>query len=249
MMNGTEPLSGLDNLIPPIRRMRDFHLYDFNGRRYLDLYLDGGRALLGHKPGRCVLMMKNAMEKGLSAPYPGVWNARLLKQLRSVYPFIYGCSLIYAGGSETFPQVRPFDNDGTISQLPESEAFELLLPLPGSGIARLICAAKPAVEKLPAAAPVPAWLVSGLARAAAELAAFRQKFDPDVWAAFDSPLWERRGPWLYSTLDSGRYKELFDAFLKCGILISPEPKIPSCAAYLFTSGEIKPIKEIEGAFC
>ena len=70
MMSGNK----LYNMMPEIRRARDYRLYDIHGRRYLDLCLDGGRALLGHKPGRVVLMMKNALEKGLSASYPVYTN-------------------------------------------------------------------------------------------------------------------------------------------------------------------------------
>lgn len=244
MMNGTDSLY---NKIPQIRRAREYHLYDFKGRRYLDCCLDSGRALLGHKPGRAVLMMKNSLEKGLTAPYPGVYSHRLLKQLQILYPWISCCAVVYSSGSAVadIPLFRPFEAEVPPRDVP----FELLLPLPGSGMLRVLCAAEGCVKALPNSDPVPQYLLSGLCRAAAELAAFSENVKPGVWAAFNSPLWTRTGPWLYAKTDAAGYAGLFAAFLARGILLSPYYEIPSCVPYQFTEGEIKPIKEIEGEFC
>ena len=38
--------------VPIIRRAREYHLYSVTGKRYLDLWQNGGQALLGHRPGR-----------------------------------------------------------------------------------------------------------------------------------------------------------------------------------------------------
>ena len=53
--------------LPPIRRARGYHLYDEAGKRYLDLSLAGGRALLGHRPERALLELKNLLSRGLAA--------------------------------------------------------------------------------------------------------------------------------------------------------------------------------------
>ncbi len=247
MMNGTE----LNKLIPQIRRARDYHLYDFNGRRYLDFNLDGGRALLGHKPGRTVLMMKNALEKGLLAPYPGVYGKRLLKQLRMLYPGIAGCSVVYSGRKSkpsdgtALNIYRPFEQINP----PEGELFILLLPLPGSGCFSLVCAPKTALRQLPESDPVPQYILSGMCRAAADLGAFYREADIKIWENFNSPLWNRNGPWLYPEVPADRYPALFSAFLDRGILLSADYSVPSCAPYLFNKGEIKPIKDIEKEFC
>ena len=247
MMNGNK----LYKSIPPIRRTRDYHLYDFRGRRYLDMFLDGGRALLGHKPGRTVLMMKNALEKGLSAAYPGIYPARLLKQLRLVYPQIEACSVVFAGrtydtGAGEPPVVfRPFESEA----LPEDGLFELLLPLPGSGPFTVLCSGRAYDGSLPVSDAVPPFILSGLCRAGAELAAFMDNADESVWKSFDSPLWTRRGPWLYPAVNEDLYPEVFKALLERGILISPDYKLPSCAPYRFTEGEIRPIKEVEKELC
>ena len=82
MTNGSNIPAGL----PPIKRCRDYHLYDYKGNRYLDLYLDGGRALMGHKPGKTMLPLKNSLEKGVWASYPSVYASRLDKILAKLFP-------------------------------------------------------------------------------------------------------------------------------------------------------------------
>ena len=241
MNNGINELSAQ---MPKVKRSRDFHLYDFDGRRYLDLCLDGGRAMLGHKAGKIVRDMKNGLEKGLAAGYPSVYPGRLLKQVKALHPGVSSISVVFAGSPGNFQVVRPFDG----AELP-GEVFELFLPMAGSSCLRILCAAAGAEEKLPRSDALPAYLLAGLCRAAAELASFDFSPAGRSWAAFDSPLWRREGPWLHSLVDGDAYPSLFKAFLDRGVVISPDAKSPSCAPSVFTQGEIKPIKDIEREFC
>ena len=82
--------------LPPIRRARGFRLYDTRGRRYLDLWRDGGGALLGHRAGRVTTLMKSVLSQGLAAGLPSVWEGRLLKMIRGMFP--------------SFPVVRLFSS-------------------------------------------------------------------------------------------------------------------------------------------
>ncbi len=253
-------MTGSDNLyneMPRIRRARDYRLYGFGGERYLDLCLDGGRALLGHKPGRAVLMMKNSLEKGLAASYPGIWEKRLLRQIQLVYPDIAGVSVVFYGraavsaGKDCLPVYRPFEQKIAPSKIIPDEPFELLVPLPGCGPFSVVCAAEAALKTLPGPDPVPQYMLAGLCRAAAELKAFAANSAAaaeDPWSAFESSLWSRKGPWLYPVVNPADYPLLFRRFLEKGILISPDYRIPSCAPAVFTAGEIQPIKIIEGEF-
>ena len=72
--------------LPAVRRARDFHLYTADGRRLLDLYLDGGAALFGHRPARLGRELKNVLERGLAGNLPSVHGARLLRALRRLLP-------------------------------------------------------------------------------------------------------------------------------------------------------------------
>ncbi|HVO39253.1 MAG TPA: hypothetical protein VMV03_09530 [Spirochaetia bacterium] len=82
--------------LPPIRRARGFRLYDSRGRRYLDLWREGGAALLGHRAGRVTTLMKSALSQGLAAGLPSVWEGRLLKMIHGMFP--------------SFPAVRLFSS-------------------------------------------------------------------------------------------------------------------------------------------
>gem|GEM_PF-134293 len=83
-------------LLPPIRRAREFYLYDHRGRRYLDLAQNGGRAILGHRPNRLSTRLKNVLSSGLLAELPSVYGPRLE---RAVARLIGGpCSVNYDDG-------------------------------------------------------------------------------------------------------------------------------------------------------
>lgn len=72
--------------LPPIRRARDYRLYGENGKRYLDLWQAGGRALLGHRSERVLTEFKNQVSRGLLADFPSIHERRLLKALGLLMP-------------------------------------------------------------------------------------------------------------------------------------------------------------------
>ena len=72
--------------LPPVLRAREFNLYLNAGKRLTDLWLMGGRVILGHKPSRYVLELKNSAERGLFAPLPHPAEKRFLKALSQLFP-------------------------------------------------------------------------------------------------------------------------------------------------------------------
>ena len=79
---GTELLQ----LLPGVLRARDFHLYLDGGKRITDLWRWGGRAVLGHKPPKVLMEMKNAAERGLFCPLPHPLQQRFTKALLEFFP-------------------------------------------------------------------------------------------------------------------------------------------------------------------
>jgi hypothetical protein len=73
-------------LLPRVLRARDFHLYTEGGKRLVDLWLQGGRAILGHKPPGVLLELKNAAERGLFTPLPHPLERRFAKALAVFFP-------------------------------------------------------------------------------------------------------------------------------------------------------------------
>lgn len=73
-------------LMPPIRRTRGNRLYAADGRRLLDLWMDGGRGVMGEAERPARGYAANAVDKGLVHPYPGLYEARLEKALLRAWP-------------------------------------------------------------------------------------------------------------------------------------------------------------------
>ena len=84
------PLNAFENslicALPKINRARESYLYMKDSSRWLDLWADNTRALMGHRPPGVSLRIKNEVDKGLYAPYPGVWENRLVKALNTLFP-------------------------------------------------------------------------------------------------------------------------------------------------------------------
>ena len=72
--------------LPRVRRARGYRLYTADGRRLLDLYLDGGAALLGHRPELLGRELKNVAGRGLVGNLPSSYAARLQRALRQALP-------------------------------------------------------------------------------------------------------------------------------------------------------------------
>ncbi|MDR3130857.1 MAG: hypothetical protein LBU18_04855 [Treponema sp.] len=83
---GFFPGAALLRSLPRIRRARAFRLYAEDGRRFIDLWQYGGRAVLGHTPSGVLLELKNAAARGLFAPFPGCYEGRLVKALSRIFP-------------------------------------------------------------------------------------------------------------------------------------------------------------------
>lgn len=76
----------IEPALPRVRRARGYRLYTEDGRRLLDLYLDRGAALLGHRPELLGRELKNVLGRGLLANLPSSYAARLRRTLRLALP-------------------------------------------------------------------------------------------------------------------------------------------------------------------
>ncbi len=72
--------------IGPVRRARGYRLYTHDGRRIVDLYQDGGRAILGHRGGGSVTALKNAIERGPNSALPSVYAGRVRAAVSDLIP-------------------------------------------------------------------------------------------------------------------------------------------------------------------
>ena len=73
-------------LVPTVTRARDFRLYTKNRQRLVDLWQNGGAAILGHTPPSILKELKNTASRGLYAPFPHFLEDRYIKALSRIFP-------------------------------------------------------------------------------------------------------------------------------------------------------------------
>ena len=244
-------------LLPPIRRARLWRLYAEDGRRFLDLWMDGGRSLLGAKGTGLGTAAKAAIDTGLTRPFPSVREGRLEKALLERYPLFAAVRIFRnedrarAAARAAFPGdepavLRPFaehlrEGPGRPDAAAPPRAALPLLPCP-SALAPGILLVKDAAD----AAAIEGDLVPPLSlacaqRALSELDIFAREYGERLWKKTDrrlKPFFERSGPYLYPRIGVEGYEGFFAAALGAGILISPDPEQPSIVPGDFDDGEL-----------
>jgi len=228
--------------LPPIKRCRDYHLYDYKGNRYLDLYLDGGRALIGHKPGKTMLPVKNSLEKGIWAAYPSVYEGRLKKLLGNLFPG-YGHITLFANRERALAAAEQLGMAPVIEWIPLAEETGenlLLRPLlPGIDQTHILLSHREARGDV--ISPV---LLEGIIRSFHDLQSYRDKTDFSLWEEFDSfGDWTRKGPCLYY-IGKGDYDMIRKGALKKGILLPGNREQPAFLPGQLSVHEKKLLKEV-----
>lgn len=112
-------------LLPPIRRTRGNRLYAADGRRLLDLWMDGGRGVMGESERPARAYAANAIDKGLVHPYPGLYAARLVKALLRAWPN-FGAVRLFADEAGALAAAGRILGDA--SALPVDPAGRAMLP-------------------------------------------------------------------------------------------------------------------------
>jgi hypothetical protein len=248
--------------LPPIRRARDYHLYAQNGKRYLDMCLAGGRALLGHKPRNLYKILKNELQKGLVAEFPTALEKRFEKtflrlagsgfRLRLYASFagalaaagnILGRPIteadilepFFAAGKWTPVYFRPFTGI-------DYSRFSLLfpvLPFPGNFAPQPLLLQE---EAAPGDAVSPL-LLAALIRLAEELQTGPEL--PDIWKEWQLPGWKRFGCYCFPPLqEDADYAKARSRFLEEGIILSPESRRPSILPRLYSPGERRLVERL-----
>ena len=160
-------------LMPTVLRARDFRLYTKDGGRLIDLWQNGGAAILGHTPPSLLRELKNTASRGLYAPFPHFLEGRYLKALSRVFPGrnfrLYAapppelCALAAEGRDKAIGKVagkaavalwRPFLDPAAPLAVPENAPPVLIPVVPGiqgwrGGLPYGLCALAidPAFEK------------------------------------------------------------------------------------------------------
>lgn len=111
-----------------VRRARGWRLYDQAGERYADFWQAGGSAFLGHRPGSLARTVAAEIDRGLWAPLPTPWQARLERSLARLAQRIGSRQLFLPedGLARSLPRWYP------LSEEPAPEEALVILPFPAA---------------------------------------------------------------------------------------------------------------------
>jgi len=231
--------------MPVIKRARGYRLYCEDNSRLLDLCLDGGVAVMGHRKGSASLYLKNVVSRGLFAGYPSIYGARLKKALGSLYPQFnhftifssrFKAESLLVGASIAYDTVLPLGR----LDLDSAPCSLLVLPLPGSGTPAVVGSANPLPFDDDLISP---FLLSAVTRAIYDLIEFLPTVEGVDFSWFSSSKFRRDGAMVYWKTEEGEdalsYQTEFLSFLKSGVLLSPDPKVPSFLPIELSDGEKK----------
>lgn len=256
-------------LLPRVRRARGFRLYLEDGRRLVDLWLQGGAAVIGHDPSRALLALKNDADRGLLSALPHPAERRLEKAVARLLPsrpcvrlYRFPPAVLGDPAALADPALRDVPASGPAALWrPWCSAGELpslvvpVLPL-GGGCAPFCVAAASEAEADSAGLPPSdllsaAWL-SAAARACDDLvAALASQPDPVLPRRLESsleasPEWTRRGIYLSRRAGPEVYAETFARFLAAGFLLPPDPALPALLPRDPSAGEAAALAELLG---
>ena len=249
--------------LPSIRRARGYRLYGQNGRRYLDLYQDNGRAITGHRPARTILEIKNLLSKGQIAAYPSVYTAQAQKALMTLVPGAVEARIyssferclaavcMHSGVNVTFGDIvdpaLPGQGSGVVAYWrPFLDMAEVDVPvlIPVLPIATPPSASALVFREQPGAgvpesdtcSPVS---VAAIKRSVYDLLAYINECDQSRWQRFDAyGFWSRRGPYLTLNVDESEFSVLYADLLDHGVVISPHFPGPSIIPGEYSPGEL-----------
>jgi hypothetical protein len=249
-----------DNLIrqvPQILRARGFRLYTNDGRRLVDLWLNGGAAILGHTPPNILRELKNAASRGLLSPFPHFTEGRYLKALSKLFP---GYSFrLYAGAdsvkldSEKSSRRDAEGEEGLGLRLwrpfvdPQEpfavgEGLDLFVPVLPFGPCVIAAKTESLLAQFPPSDILSPVVLAVAARGVYDLLAAQERARPvlpKVFKALENSSWERRGIYLNlkKKLTSEEWAALFNKFLEAGFLLPPDPAQPVILPGELSAGE------------
>ena len=247
--------------VPAVLRARGFRLYTQDGKRLIDLWLNGGAAVLGHTPPNLLRELKNTASRGLYAPLPHFTESRFIKALSKLLPGrsfrLYAAppaELTVLFKTEAAALWRPFTDPA--SPFAAENSPPILVPvLPGiqqwrGGLPVGLCAAASESENqlahLPASDMLSPVLLSAVARGIYDILAAPERAKP-IFPRVEKVMqtdsfqkrWRRHGVYLYpkEKLAPEIWTALFVKFLEAGFLLPPNLSQPLILPAELSGGE------------
>lgn len=232
-----------------VKRARKCFLYTAKGVRLVDMYQEGGRAILGWEGGSAFTMFKNVLCRGISGSFETDFSYRTKKACESLFAserdifIFYSKELALKASVMLSPTgtnlYRPWSPAEIQWRDVDSIVFAPTLPWCQP---IYILAVKPEVVKkvndegkiLPEGEVIPAPLHGAIARSVYDLIKAIQEREEKNWFVYDKVLikyWERKGPYLISKISEDKYDSFVKHCLDCGLVISPDCSTPSIVPF------------------
>lgn len=255
---------GLCPRLPVVRRAREYRLYDVSGRRYVDLWQVDGHAILGHRGVGVSTALKNLISRGLLGDLPSPAANRLVRALRELlpsHPFVRvyrsldGClgalsawrgrAVGVADIADPIVPSNPAENVEISAWRPHAPAFASaaravvpVLPFGICGGPWAACFREDPKDSVPPSEAVSAVALEGVTRGILGLRRHAVGAVASVLARTDTPSWEVTGIYLTPRFPRLVYGDVFDSFLREGVVISPRYDCPSILPSTLSDGEI-----------
>lgn len=219
---------------PYFRRAREYHLYDDKGNRYLDLWQNDGRAIMGHRPGKFSQYFKNSISRGMWADYPNPKQKSLANLLKKLFPdyeqvriFRNRERAITHLGIET--PLDPLNNVKSTAldwrpcmpQHPTAEMLFLRLPLAGMLETQIVLS----TAEMPQGDNISPIIAEGLIRLFHDFSNW-QNTNPQWRKLKETSAGTQNGPYFSWATPTLNYDNFWQQSLKKGILLPPESKYP-----------------------
>ena len=235
------------NKIPEINRARGYYVYTANGKRYLDMALEGGRLVMGHRQNGYAQAMKNVIDKGILPGYPSPYAHRLKQAVKAL---VGDDCFVYLFPSEERAREAigvlnasdPINDPIKPALNLEAAEFELcdpmilLLPVPAAFAPGVVISDTELPLEDESVSPV---ILAGAVCAVYNLIAFQKVADYSGWEKIglleacgktpdaDAGKWRVEMPYLYPLCEPDKYDAVWDAFFEAGIILSPDYDKPS----------------------
>ena len=249
------------NIIPEIKRSRGYLIYDTSGKRYLDLYQDSGRAILGHRMEGLSRVIKSTVARGITASYPSIYTNRIEKGLKLLFPDVAEFRMYenieramiflsqiegdhiaisdfvdFPSKESTYGIWRPFLNADL--KWNKFDYFIPILPFPGN-FGPVVLAINKVNSTIAPSDDLSPMICDLLVKSLSALNKHTENNNCMENSNFNSSVWERTGPYLRFKLKSEEYSKLFKKALKNSVLLPPESWLPGIIPCFYEKGQIK----------
>jgi len=255
--------------LPAVLRARSYRLYTKN-QRLIDLWLNGGAAVMGHTPPNLLREIKNTASRGLYAPFPHFTEGRFIKALSKLLPAhnfrIYAAppqeliTLFENGKAKLW---RPFKNPEAPFAADDNAPL-LILVIQGislwrGGLPMGLCITAQQIQKqslqLQESETLPPVLLAAATRGIYDILAAPQRAKP-LLPRIDKIctqqtvnkvcIWQREG--IYLTLKeeikTEEWETLFCQYLEAGFLLPPTQSFPLILPGEMSAGEEAKLAEL-----